>query len=364
MCLIKIRGLTKSYPDVVPLQGVDLDVNEGEVISIIGPSGTGKSTLLRCINRLEEPTYGSIVVDGVDVCDPATDLPEVRKKMGMVFQSFNLFGHKTVVENIMMPQMDLLGVTENEAYREAYRLLEQVGLVEIQKKYPDEISGGQKQRVAIARALAMHPKILLFDEPTSALDPTMVSEVLSVIQDLAGSGLTMLIVTHEMHLAKDISNRVIFMNNGGICEEGTPEQIFDHPKREETRQFVYRIKSFVYELSSEYPDMPELLAGVDAFCRRQFMSAKTSKNCRLVVEEIVCGFLIPCMKRYIGSVVSLRLDAGEGGEKIMLEVDHRDLPKESALLHDEIDPASLAIMRNLVERHEEVRPGITAFYLK
>ena len=364
MSLIKIRGLTKKYSDVMPLQNVDLNVEEGEILSIIGPSGTGKSTLLRCINRLEEPTSGSIIVDGENVCDPSTDLTKVRKKMGMVFQSFNLFGHKSVIENIMMPQMDLLGLSEDEAYTEAYRQLEKVGLVDIQKKYPDEISGGQKQRVAIARALAMHPKILLFDEPTSALDPTMVSEVLSVIQSLTGLGLTMLIVTHEMRLAKDISNRVIFMNNGGICEQGTPQEIFENPKREETKQFIYRIKSYTYEISSEYPDIPELLAGVDEFCRRQFMSAKAANNCRLVVEEVVGSYLIPCMRNYIGSVVSLRLDAGEGGEKAVLEIDHRDLPTGSSILREEIDPASLAIMRQRIERHEEVRPGITAFYLR
>ena len=191
MSLIEIRNLRKEYsPDVVPLKGVNADIEAGEVISIIGPSGTGKSTLLRCINRLETPTSGQIIVDGVDVCAPGTDLARLRKSMGMVFQSFNLFPHKMAVENIMLPQQSLLGKSAREAYEEAMKQLERVGLADRARQYPDELSGGQKQRVAIARALAMHPQILLFDEPTSALDPTMVSEVLSVIRDLAGTGLT------------------------------------------------------------------------------------------------------------------------------------------------------------------------------
>ena len=198
-------------PDVVPLKGVNANIEAGEVISIIGPSGTGKSTLLRCINRLETPTSGQIIVDGVDVCAPGADLARLRKSMGMVFQSFNLFPHKMAVENIMLPQQSLLGKSAREAYEEAMKQLERVGLADRARQYPDELSGGQKQRVAIARALAMHPQILLFDEPTSALDPTMVSEVLSVIRDLAGTGLTMLLVTHEMRLARHVSDRVFFM---------------------------------------------------------------------------------------------------------------------------------------------------------
>ena len=177
MSLIEIKNLRKAYPEAVPLENVSVNIDAGEVVSIIGPSGTGKSTFLRCINRLETPTSGEIWVDGVNVCDPKTDLPSIRKKMGMVFQSFNLFPHKMVAENIMMPQQQLLGVSRADAYREAVTQLARVGLESKARAYPDELSGGQKQRVAIARALAMHPKIMLFDEPTSALDPNMVSEV-------------------------------------------------------------------------------------------------------------------------------------------------------------------------------------------
>ncbi|MEE3468664.1 MAG: amino acid ABC transporter ATP-binding protein [Eubacterium sp.] len=366
MSLIEVKGLTKGYQGVVPLQGVTLNVEEGEVISIIGPSGTGKSTLLRCINRLEKPTYGTVIVDGVDVCDPKVKLSEVRKKMGMVFQSFNLFGHKTVVENIMMPQMDLLGVSAQEAYDEANRQLIRVGLADIKKKFPDELSGGQKQRVAIARALAMRPKILLFDEPTSALDPTMVSEVISVIRDLAWSGLTMMIVTHEMRLARDISTRVLFMNNGGICEEGTPEQIFDHPKREETRDFIYRIKNYVYDISSEYPDMPALLSGLDEFCYRQFLSQKSAMKLRLAVEEIVNGSLIPCMRdyRYMGAVVTLRVEAGEGGTPLMIEVDYREIPDGFNLIDKYLDEVSRPILKSVIREMKEIRPGVAQLRLR
>ncbi len=364
MSFISIQGLTKRYPGVVPLQNVNLDVEEGEVIGIIGPSGTGKSTLLRCVNRLEEASSGKIFVDGVDVCDPKTDMSAVRKKMGMVFQSFNLFGHKTVAENIMMPQMDLLGVSAKDAMKEAYRQLVRVGLASAIRKYPDELSGGQKQRVAIARALAMQPKILLFDEPTSALDPTMVSEVISVIRDLAGSGLTMLIVTHEMRLARDISTRVVFMNNGGICEEGAPEDIFENPKRLETRDFIYRIKSFTYDISSEYPDMPALLSGVDEFCYRQFMPRKATMNTRLVVEEIVAGALVPCMEKHIGSVVGLRVDAGEGGQKVIIEVDHRDLPDGVDPFGGDVNEMTKGILENRVQEKTNPMAGVTRFTLK
>ena len=361
MSIISIKNLTKKYADVTPIDNVNLEVEEGEVISIIGPSGTGKSTLLRCINRLETPSAGVIEVDGVNVCDPQTDLSEVRKKMGMVFQSFNLFGHKTVMENIMMPQMDLLGASEKEAHEEAITQLARVGLVETRNKYPDELSGGQKQRVAIARALAMHPKILLFDEPTSALDPTMVSEVLSVINDLAGTGLTMIIVTHEMRLARDISSRVIFMKDGGICEQGTPEKIFDNPEKEDTKSFIYRIKSFNYTISSEYPDMPGLLSEVDEFCKRQFMPSNIANNCRLVIEEVVASFLIPHMKNNIGSVVSIRLDAGEGGEKSVLEVDYSEIADRFDAFGEGADEIALKILRSKVVSEKLPKPGIVQF---
>ena len=240
MSLIEIRHLRKEFPEATPLEDVSVNIEQGEVVGIIGPSGTGKSTLLRCINRLEEPTSGQILVDGMDICAPSADLSEVRRDMGMVFQSFNLFPHLMVAENIMQPQQKLLGRSAAESYEEALKQLRRVGLEGKERRYPVELSGGQKQRVAIARALAMQPKIMLFDEPTSALDPEMVSEVISVMKDLAESGLTMLVVTHDMRLARDLATRVFFMDQGGIYEDGTPEQIFTNPSKERTRQFVFQ----------------------------------------------------------------------------------------------------------------------------
>ena len=220
---------------------MNAEVEKGEVISIIGPSGTGKSTFLRCLNRLETPDRGSIVVGGVDVTDPKADLAAVRRKMGMVFQNFNLFGNLTILGNIMAAQCDILGVSKDAAKLKALELLGRVGLANKADALPDELSGGQKQRVAIARALAMDPEILLFDEPTSALDPTMVGEVLAVIKDLAKTGMTMLIVTHEMGFARDVSTRVFYMDEGVVYEDGSPADIFNAPKKPKTVDFVGQV---------------------------------------------------------------------------------------------------------------------------
>ena len=239
--MISVSHLRKSFDGVTVLTDVNAEIGKGEVISIIGPSGTGKSTFLRCLNRLETPDGGRIVVNGVDVTDPKTDICAIRRKMGMVFQNFNLFGNLTVIGNIMAAQCDLLKKTPDAARGKALELLARVGLSEKADALPDELSGGQKQRVAIARALAMEPDILLFDEPTSALDPTMVGEVLAVIKDLAKSGMTMLIVTHEMGFARDVSTRVFFMDEGVVYEEGTPDEIFNRPKRPKTIEFVGRV---------------------------------------------------------------------------------------------------------------------------
>ena len=236
--MIKVEHLRKSFGGVSVLKDVNAEIAKGEVISIIGPSGTGKSTFLRCLNRLETPDAGRIIVDGFDVTDPNTDLSAVRRRMGMVFQNFNLFGNLTVLENVMAAPRDLLKTPEEVARRKALELLDRVGLADKAEESPDNLSGGQKQRIAIARALAMDPEILLFDEPTSALDPTMVGEVLEVMRSLAKSGMTMLIVTHEMSFARDVSNRIFFMDQGVIYEKGAPDEVFNHPKRERTIDFV------------------------------------------------------------------------------------------------------------------------------
>ena len=357
MSLIEIRNLRKEYPDVVPLRDVSVNIEEGEVISIIGPSGTGKSTLLRCLNRLETPTSGSILIDGVDVCAPGADLPKIRQNMGMVFQSFNLFPHKMVVENIMMPQQSLLGRPAAEAYQEAMEQLRKVGLADKARSYPEELSGGQKQRVAIARALAMHPKILLFDEPTSALDPAMVSEVLSVIRDLAGTGLTMLIVTHEMRLARNVSDRVFFMSGGEICEQGPPEQIFDKPLKERTREFIFRIRSWEHTLSFEEQDLHGMAGSLEKFCKDRFMGRKDSMACQLVVEELVVNVLLPAVVRLKKGKIRLSLHAGEEGAERTLTVDYTEFPEAEELLAFLQVPADAAEGQAFTDAAEEKASG-------
>ncbi|WP_041458893.1 amino acid ABC transporter ATP-binding protein [Ammonifex degensii] len=236
--MIEVRGLYKNFGKLEVLRGIDCQVAAGEVVVIIGPSGSGKSTFLRCLNFLEEPTAGTIVIDGVKLNHSSTDINLVRQKVGMVFQSFNLFPHKTALENIILAPMVVKKVPRQQAERKAYELLRKVGLEEKAHSYPDQLSGGQQQRVAIARALAMEPKVMLFDEPTSALDPEMVGEVLAVMRDLAREGMTMVVVTHEMRFARDVADRVIFMDEGRIVEEGPPEKIFREPENPRTRAFL------------------------------------------------------------------------------------------------------------------------------
>ena len=239
--MIKIKNLEKTYGDLKVLKGISTDIKEGEVISIIGPSGSGKSTFLRCINRLEEPTNGEIDIEGENIVSPKVDINKIREKVGMVFQHFNLFPHKTVLENITIGPIKLKKTSQEEAEKIAISLLDKVGLADKKNVYPNKLSGGQKQRVAIARALAMNPKVILFDEPTSALDPEMIGEVLEVMKDLAREGMTMIVVTHEMGFARTVANRVFFMDQGTILEDGSPKEIFENPKEERTKEFLDKV---------------------------------------------------------------------------------------------------------------------------
>ncbi len=238
--MINITNLQKSFGDLEVLKGVDLTVAEKEVVVIIGPSGSGKSTLLRCINYLEEPTGGSIVIDGIPLTGEA-NINEIRKEVGMVFQRFNLFPHMTVLRNLMLAPMKVRGISQKEAEQTALEYLQKVGMGDKANSYPEQLSGGQQQRVAIARALCMKPKALLFDEPTSALDPEMVNEVLDVMKELANEGMTMVVVTHEMGFAREVGDRVVFVDHGIIQEQGTPEEIFSHAKSERLQSFLSKI---------------------------------------------------------------------------------------------------------------------------
>ena len=239
--MIKVSNLHKSFGKLEVLKGIDEVIEKNEVVCVIGPSGSGKSTFLRCLNLLEEPTSGDILIDGVKINDPSQDINEIRKKMGMVFQSFNLFPHKTTLENIMLAPVKVNKLSQAEAEKIGRDLLERVGLSDKADVYPRALSGGQKQRVAIARALAMQPEIMLFDEPTSALDPEMVGEVLEVMRELAHQGMTMVIVTHEMGFAREVADRVLFMDGGYIVEQGTPSEIFDSPRNERTQSFLSKV---------------------------------------------------------------------------------------------------------------------------
>ena len=238
---IRVQGLKKSFGSNEVLKGMDIRIEEGEVVCVIGPSGSGKSTFLRCLNRLEDITAGTVIVDDSNINDPKTDINKVRENIGMVFQHFNLFPHFSVLKNIMFAPMELGKQSEAEARENALRLLERVDLADKADAFPHQLSGGQQQRVAIARALAMNPDIMLFDEPTSALDPEMVGEVLGVMNQLARDGMTMVIVTHEMGFAREVADRVVFMDGGYIIEEGSPEEVFGNPKHERTISFLEKV---------------------------------------------------------------------------------------------------------------------------
>jgi polar amino acid transport system ATP-binding protein len=285
--MITVKNLSKHYGDLIVLKDINVEIHKGEVISVIGPSGTGKSTFLRCLNLLDHPTGGQILIDNIPMLDKKTNVAKVRQKMGMVFQSFNLYSHLSILENLTLGSLKLLGKSKAEANKKAIELLKLVGLAEKVNNFPDELSGGQKQRVAIARCMAMEPEILLFDEPTSALDPTMVSEVLAVIRRLAREGMTMVIVTHEMEFARNISTRVFYMDEGIIYEEGPPQQIFESPKREKTKAFIHRIRSMNYHITSRNYDLYALQAEMEAFCEKHMVSKTVAGRVALIAEELL-----------------------------------------------------------------------------
>ena len=239
--MIKIKNLHKNFGDLEVLKNISINVKKGEIIAVIGPSGSGKSTFLRCINRLEEPSDGHIFIHDIDLMDKTRNINLLRQNVGMVFQLFNLFPHKTVLENITLSPIKLRKITKEEAEAEAFILLKRVGLEDKAYVYPNKLSGGQKQRIAIARALAMKPEVMLFDEPTSALDPEMIKEVLDVMVDLAKEGMTMIIVTHEMGFARNVATRILFMDEGVILEDETPKEFFDDPKHDRTKEFLYKV---------------------------------------------------------------------------------------------------------------------------
>lgn len=347
--MITIQNLSKKFGNLEVLKNINAEIKKGEVVSIIGPSGTGKSTFLRCLNLLDKPTTGSIIIDGVDIMDSKADVAKVRQKMNMVFQSFNLFSHLSVIENLTLAPIKLLHKTQQEAEEKAMELLRLVGLAEKAENYPDELSGGQKQRIAIARCLAMDPEIILFDEPTSALDPTMIREVLSVIRRLAKNGMTMAIVTHELDFARDVSNRIFYMDQGLVYEEGTPEQIFDHPQKERTKAFINRVRSYSYRVSSQDYDLYAMNAEIEVFCEKQVVPKKTRSNLQLLIEEA-----LQLYSDYLSSrnALDLTIAYSEKNDRLELILDTygaAENPLDNPALEDDF---GVTIIRNLTDRIE------------
>ena len=348
--MIEVSHLKKIYSNGLEvLKDVNATIGKGEVISIIGPSGTGKSTFLRCLNLLETPSGGSIMVNGQDLLSPKTNVSALRCKMGMVFQSFNLFNHLSIMDNLCIGPVKLLGKSRKEAETRAMELLAMVGLAEKADFMPSQLSGGQKQRIAIARCLSMDPEIILFDEPTSALDPTMVSEVLGVIRTLAKQGMTMVIVTHEMRFARDVSTRIFYMDQGVVYEEGTPEQIFENPQKERTRIFINRIRDYNYKIHSAKYDLYELQGGISQFCNKYFLPHMVQFNVQLLTEEVLQ--VIPLDK----GEIDLALRYSEKSGLISLEL---LMPAgiDSVLHNPDFAPdeLSMSIIQGLCDKIEEV----------
>lgn len=348
--MIQVSHLKKTYSNGLQvLRDVNATIGRGEVISIIGPSGTGKSTFLRCLNLLETPSGGSIIVDGQDLLSKKTDVAKMRQKMGMVFQSFNLFNHLSIMDNLCIGPVKLLGKSRKEAEERAMELLAMVGLAEKANAMPSQLSGGQKQRIAIARCLSMNPEIILFDEPTSALDPTMVSEVLGVIRTLAKQGMTMVIVTHEMRFARDVSTRIFYMDQGVVYEEGTPEQIFEHPREERTRVFINRIRDYHYIIRSPRYDLYELQAGMMQFCAKYFLPQLVQFNVQLLTEEVLQ--IIPLDKGEIDLALKYSEKTGGVSLEVLMPAGIVSVLKNKNFSPDDL---SMTIVRGLCENMHEV----------
>ncbi len=341
--MISIRQLKKSFGNNVVLENVNVEINKGDVIGVIGPSGCGKSTLIRCINLLEAPDSGEIRIDGVNIAEKNAPIDSIRQKMGMVYQNFNLFSHKTVLENVIMAPIHLLRIPKKQAIEEAFSVLKMVGMSHRADFMPDQLSGGQKQRAAIARCLAMKPEIILFDEPTSALDPTMIDEVLAVIRKLVKTGITSVIVTHEMGFARNIANRIFFMEERGIYEEGTPDEIFDHPKREKTKIFIQKLKIFEYKLQIRQLDIYELAGKLSEYGQKYDITKRQMNGLNLILEEILVFLSQNADHKDMTSVI---VSYQEANQQIQLEIRYGS-PSMNVLEHPDFDEISRQLIHGL-----------------
>ncbi|MBQ6493743.1 MAG: amino acid ABC transporter ATP-binding protein [Erysipelotrichaceae bacterium] len=340
--MISIRNLTKGYNNGPILENVSLEINKGEALVIIGGSGCGKSTLLRCMNRLIVPEKGEIYVDGENILDPNIDIDKVRRKMGMVYQHFNLFSHLNILENIILAPMKVNGVSREEAEAEAKELLHRVGLDGREYHMPSQLSGGQKQRVAIARTLAMHPELILFDEPTSALDPTMVDEVEKVIRDLINDGMTSVIVTHEMNFARKIADRVIFLADKRIYEEGTAEEVFDHPSKPLTQQFLYRSRMFEKELNKKELDLYSLASEM-----KKFLLNYQSNDSQQKLISVLCDELLYPLFEHISNA-TIRMLCSDGSDRHMIHIYSKDFESDP-LTEPYIDELNMRILEHYAQ---------------
>ena len=349
--ILKIQSLRKQIGDVSVLNGVDCEIREGEIISVIGPSGCGKSTFLRCLNALERPTSGQVLLHGQDIFAPGTDLTAVRAKVGMVFQELNIFPHLSVLDNVMLGPLKIRKMDPDQAREEAIRLLRMVGLGEKLNKMPAELSGGQKQRVEIARCLAMDPEVILLDEATSALDPTMKTEVLSVIRDLAKLGRTMIVVTHELRLARDVSTRVLFMHRGSIVEEGTPEQVFDHPVQVLTQAFVSNLRSLVFDIDTPDYDLYQLNGEIEWFCQRNTLGRRYV-SLELIVEEMLTK-----MMPFSGPI-RICISCKEMSQEVTIEMEQERFSSQ-IVGREGTDEISLMLLQGLCSSITEEQRGTT-----
>ena len=335
MSIIEVKNLCKSFNGVEVLKNVNLSVNEGEIISIIGGSGCGKSVFLRCIELLEIPDSGEIYIDGQEITSSNADVDIIRRSMGMVYQKFHLFQHLNVMENLTLAPTKLLQMPKSDAEEKAVEWLKKVGLIAKRYSYPTELSGGQQQRIAICRSLMMNPKIMLFDEPTSALDPTMVGEVLAVMRMLTKNQLTMIIVTHEMNFAREVANRVLFFAEHGIYEQGTPKEIFDNPQKPLTVAFINKLKFFHYEIEDKNFDLMQMQGGIWDFAERYGFDRKKSFNLQLCCEETIYEMMTGCYDD--GDKVSIIIDIIYSESKNQTEIKISSSGKKYNLLEFEDD---------------------------
>ncbi len=359
MSVIEVRGLKKSFGSLDVLRGVDLIVEAGERIAIIGGSGCGKSVFLRCLELLETPNAGQIFIAGEELTAPNVDIDRIRRNMGMVWQKFNLFTHMNVMENLTVAPMKLLGMTQDAAREKAMNLLAQVGLTSKADAYPEFLSGGQQQRIAICRSLMMNPKVILFDEPTSALDPTMVGEVLAVIRMLAKQDLTMLIVTHEMNFAREVATRILFFADGVIYEQGTPAEIFDAPKLPKTVAFIHKLKYFDFEITERAFDLPKMQGGIQTFAEKYGFNARRTNRLQLCCEELIYEMLDNACA---GDDVKISLDVAYSEVDGVVEIKFTCAGKAYNPLNknfDEIDEDNLGamILHNLSKNYSHEYEG-------